>query len=175
MSSVYYKTEGLVLRKMPFGEADFLTRVLTKDFGKMDVLAKGARKSVSKLNPHLDTINLIRVSFVQNGERLPTMTDAETIERFDDWFLDSDRIAIIGRILKTIDTLIHGGESDPVLLDIVLASLRSLKNSANIEEIGTGFVKAFLAHQGYGEATDISLLPSEVADTIMNIWPNSRI
>ena len=61
MPSAYFKTEGLVMKKMPFGEADFLVRVLTKDFGKMDALAKGARKTASKLNPHLDILNHIRM------------------------------------------------------------------------------------------------------------------
>lgn len=175
MPTVYYTTEGLVLRKMPFGEADFLVRVLTRDFGKTDIVAKGARKSASKLNPHLDILHFIRISFVQNGERLPTLTDAEIIERFDDWFSETDRVATAGRILKTIDALVHAGERDPGLLDIVLASLRSIKNKADVDELGHHFTQSFLAHQGYGARADYSLLPPEVADTIMNVWPNSKI
>ncbi len=186
MSSVYHKTEGLVLRKMPFGEADFLVRILTREFGKMDALAKGARKSASKLNPHLDILNFIRISFVQNGERLPTLTDAEIIERFDNVFSDANRIAIAGRMLKSVDTLVYGGEPDSDLLDIALVLLRSLnharepidggaKDMTNVEDIGNRFARAFLKHQGYGETADFSLLPQEVADTIMNAWPNLMI
>ena len=173
MPTAYYTTEGLVLRKMPFGEADFLVRIITRDFGKMDILARGARKSASKLNPHLDMLNFLRIAFVQNGERLPTLTDAEIIERFDDWFLDADSIALAGRMLKTIDAIVHAGERDPGLLDIVRALLQSIKDNADGENIGNRFVQAFLAHQGYGEKTDYSLLPPEVADTIMKTWPNS--
>src|SRR3989338_8221854 len=99
MPSSYFKTEGLVMKKMPFGEADFLVRLLTKDFGKMDVLAKGARKTASKLNAHLDMLNLVRIQFVKNGERIPTLTDAEIILRFDDWFSDAESISVAGRIL----------------------------------------------------------------------------
>lgn len=175
MPTVYHKTDGLVLRMMPFSEADFLVRMLTRDFGKIDVLAKGARKSSSKLNPHLDMLNVIRVSFVQNGERLPTLTDAEIIERFDDWFSDADRVALAGRMLKTIDILVHAGERDPGLLDRVLASLQANRSNADVEEIGNRFVQTFLAHQGYGGKVNYSLLPPEVADTIMNVWPSSTI
>src|SRR3989344_6343947 len=109
MSSAYFKTEGVVLRKMPFGEADFLVRVFTRDFGKMDVLAKGARKTISKLNPHLDILNHIRLQFVKNGERMPTLTDAEIISGFGNWFLDANRISTAGRILKTIDLVVLPG------------------------------------------------------------------
>lgn len=175
MSTAYHKTEGLVLRTMPFSEADFLVRILTRDFGKMDILAKGARKSASKLNPHLDMLNFVRVSFVQNGERLPMLTDAEIIERFDEWFSDAARIALAGRMLKTIDVLVHAGERDPGLLDTILASLRANGSEADVERIGNRFVENFLAHQGYGEKVNYSLLPSEVADTIMNIWPSLKI
>ncbi len=30
MPSAYFKTEGLIIKKMPFGEADFLVRVLMR-------------------------------------------------------------------------------------------------------------------------------------------------
>src|SRR3989338_7448391 len=106
MPSVYYKSEGLVMKKMPFAEADFLVRILSKDFGKIDILAKGARKTASKLNLHLDILNHIRVSYVKNGDRLPTLIDAEILERLDDWFSDADLLSAAGRILQVLDMLI---------------------------------------------------------------------
>ena len=106
MPSAYFKTEGLIMKKTPYGEADFLVRALTKDFGKMDALAKGARKTASKLNAHLDILNHTRLQFVKNGERMPTMTDAEVISGFGNWFLDANRISTAGRILKTIDLVV---------------------------------------------------------------------
>src|SRR3989344_5703367 len=120
MSSAYFKTEGVVLRKMPFGEADFLVRVFTRDFGKMDILAKGARKTASKLNPHLDILNHIRIQFVRNGERTPTLTDAEVNSRFDDWFSDAESISLAGRIIQTIDAVILPGAKDEKLFLMIL-------------------------------------------------------
>ncbi len=38
-----YRTEGIVLRRTDFGEADRLLTVLTPDGGKLRLVAKGAR------------------------------------------------------------------------------------------------------------------------------------
>lgn len=167
------------MKKMPFGEADFLVRAMTKDFGKIDVLAKGARKSASKLNSHLDILNHIRMGWVRpahrgggNGERLPTLTDAEIISRFDDWFLDSDKISIAGRILKVLDIMILPGVEDEELFSMVLEFFKTEINELGseapklLEKKATKFLREFFMHEGHGDS-----LPEEHKDNIIRLWP----
>ena len=125
MASTYYNTEGLVLKKMPFGEADFLVRLLTKDFGKMDALAKGARKAGAKLNAHLEMLNVIKISFVKNGERIPTLIDVDGVAKLDDWLLDMDRMELVGKMLKTIDLIVPAGSPDLDVYALVCDVFRS--------------------------------------------------
>ncbi|MDP3934739.1 MAG: DNA repair protein RecO [Candidatus Giovannonibacteria bacterium] len=165
MPSAYFKTEGLVIKKMPFGEADFLVRVLTKDFGKMDVLAKGARKTASKLNLHLDILNHIRLQFVKNGERLPTLMDAEIIARYDDWFSDVDKLSIMGRILQVIDMVILPGAKDEKLFFLALDFFGTAKNEAE----AINFLRSFFEHEGYG-----GTLPEEHEEKIIKLWPQLK-
>lgn len=162
MPSVYYKTEGLVIKKMPFGEADFLVRVFTKDFGKMDALAKGARKTASKLNSHLDMLNHIRVQFVKNGERIPTLTDAEIIAKYDDWFLTADNLSIMGRVLQVIDMVILPGAKDEKLFFMSLGFFEKAKD----EKSAVDFLRAFFEHEGHGGS-----LPEEREEAILKLWP----
>jgi len=162
MPSVYFKTEGLVIKKMPFAEADFLVRVLTRDFGKMDVLAKGARKTASKLNPHLDILNHIRMQFVKNGERIPTLMDAEIISKYDDWFSGADKLSIMGRILQTIDMVILPGAKDEKLFFMLLDLFEKAEN----EKSAVDFLRAFFEHEGYG-----GTLPPESEERIIKLWP----
>ena len=165
MPSAYFKTEGLVMRKMPFGEADFLVRVLTRDFGKMDALAKGARKTASKLNAHLDMLNHVRMQFVKNGERIPTLTDAEIISRFDDWFSDADKLSIMGRVSQVIDMLIMPGAKDEKLFSMCLDFFSKLHS----EEESALFLRKFFAHEGYGNS-----LPPEHEQNIIKLWPQFK-
>ena len=167
MPSLYFKTEGLVIKKMPFGEADFLVRMLTKDFGKIDILAKGARKSTSKLNMHLDILNHIRISFVKNGDRIPMLTDAEVIARYDDWFLDSEHISVAGRILQTLDQIILPGSKDG---DLFLMTLGFFSAPDSSEEKAVRFLREIFEEQGYGNS-----LPPEYEHNIIKLWPILKI
>ncbi len=152
------------MKKLPYGEADFLVHIFTKDFGKMDVLAKGARKSGAKLNAHIDILNHVRISFVKSGERMPTLIDAEVINRHDDWFLDADKISIAGRMLQTLDLLIPIAEKDEILFATILNFFGGGKSVQD-------FLPIFFAHQGYGKNPDFSLLPSEISQSILTLWP----
>ncbi|QQG42585.1 MAG: DNA repair protein RecO [Candidatus Giovannonibacteria bacterium] len=165
MASEYFKTEGLIIKKMPFGEADFLVRVLTRDFGKMDALAKGARKTASKLNPHLDTLNHIRMQFVKNGERIPTLMDAEIIAKYNDWFSDADKLSVMGRILQVIDVVIFPGASDEKLFFILLDFFKTSKSEVE----ALNFLRDFFKHEGYG-----GTLPPEFEERIIKLWPHLK-
>ncbi|OGF61636.1 DNA repair protein RecO [Candidatus Giovannonibacteria bacterium RIFCSPHIGHO2_01_FULL_45_33] len=151
------------MKKMPFGEADFLVRILSRDFGKIDILAKGARKTASKLNAHIDILNHIRVSFVKNGERLPTLTDAEILNRYDDWFSDSEHISVAGRILQTLDKIILPGSKDDELFSI---ALRFFAKPDTHEENAVKFLREIFKHEGHGDS-----LPPEHEQSIIKIWP----
>ena len=168
------------MKKMPFAEADFLVRVLTKDFGKIDILAKGARKSASKLNLHLDILNHIRISFVKNGDtardRIPTLTDAETISRFDDWFLDSQSLSVAGRALQVLDLIILHHSKDEELFLMVIdffakppASPSESRRANVAEENAIKFLCSVFAHEGHGDT-----IPPEQLQNIIKLWPGLR-
>lgn len=165
MSSAYFKTEGLVIKKTPFAEADFLVRVLTRDFGKMDALAKGARKAASKLNPHLDILNHIRMQFVKNGERIPTLMDAEIIAKYDDWFSDADKLSIMGRVLQVIDMVVLPGAKDEKIFLMILNFFEKAKNEAG----ALNFLREFFRHEGHGDS-----LPEEREEAILKLWPRLK-
>ncbi|OGF49314.1 DNA repair protein RecO [Candidatus Giovannonibacteria bacterium RIFCSPLOWO2_12_FULL_44_25] len=172
MPSAYFKTEGLIMKKTPYGEADFLVRALTKDFGKMDALAKGARKTASKLNAHLDILNHTRLQFVKNGERMPTMTDAEVISGFGNWFLDANRISTAGRILKTIDLVVLPGAKDEELFSMAIDFFQPDAGqplAGTDEERALQFLREFFAHEGYGDS-----LPEHHNEAILTLWPHLK-
>ncbi|MDO8504948.1 MAG: recombination protein O N-terminal domain-containing protein [Candidatus Liptonbacteria bacterium] len=62
-----YVSEAIVLEKDPQGELDERVSVFTKRFGKFSAKVKSSRKITSKLSPHLEPGNLIRVRLVEKG------------------------------------------------------------------------------------------------------------
>ena len=67
-----HHTEALILKKDEWGEADWLITALSADFGKIRLLAQGARKHGAKLQGHLEPGSVSGLSFVvgRNGYRL---------------------------------------------------------------------------------------------------------
>ena len=76
-----YKTEGVVLRQMPLGEADRILTLCTPDEGKLRAVAKGVRRTKSRLGGHLDQLMHVGVS-LSVGRSLDIINEAETLHSF---------------------------------------------------------------------------------------------
>jgi len=87
------RTEGIILKNIPFGEADAFFVVLTKDFGKMKIFAKGVRKIDAKLAGHLDLFNRSEIAFVM-GKKFPRLTGSITANYYKNIKSNFDRLAM---------------------------------------------------------------------------------
>lgn len=65
MSYHIYTTDGIILKRTPFGEANILVHILTSDLGLIMASARSARLYVSKLRPALQEYALVSVSCVK--------------------------------------------------------------------------------------------------------------
>ncbi len=76
-----YRCEGLTLRKAAIGEADLVVTVFTAEHGKLRAVAKGARRSSSKMVGHLEPLTLVRLSLAR-GRELEIITQAQVMDGF---------------------------------------------------------------------------------------------
>ena len=60
-----YHCEALILKHVPFGEADLLVTFFTRERGKIRAVARGARRSNSKLVGHLEPLTQVNLSVAQ--------------------------------------------------------------------------------------------------------------
>lgn len=69
-----HHTKALILKREEWGEADWRVTAFSDDFGKIRLLAQGARKHGAKLQGHLEPGSVAELSFVigRNGYRLTT-------------------------------------------------------------------------------------------------------
>ena len=72
-----YTTDGIILKRSPFGEANVLLYVLTKDLGLVMASAQSARLSKSKLRHGLQEYSHVLASFVKgkNGWKLTNVSE----------------------------------------------------------------------------------------------------
>ena len=76
-----YHCEALTLKQAPFGEADLLVTLFSRERGKLRAIAKGARRSNSKLIGHLEPITHVRLA-LNRGRDLDYVTQAQVIDSF---------------------------------------------------------------------------------------------
>ncbi len=62
-----YFTEALVLDKQNKGEFDSRVFLYTKELGRISAKVTSARKIISKLNPHLEPLNIVDVRLVHKN------------------------------------------------------------------------------------------------------------
>jgi len=74
----FRKTEAIVLRQLPIGEADRLVTLYTPYAGKVRAVARGARRAKSRLAGHIELLTRTRV-FVTRGRNLDHISQAETL------------------------------------------------------------------------------------------------
>ncbi|MCA9879389.1 MAG: DNA repair protein RecO, partial [Thermomicrobiales bacterium] len=73
-----YRCEAIVLSRVDFGEADRLLTVYSRQHGKLRVVAKGARRPLSRLGPHLEYFCRTQLMLAR-GRELDVVTGAETV------------------------------------------------------------------------------------------------
>lgn len=108
--SQYYASDAIVLDDVPDGEGDARLALYTKEYGKLDVLARGIRWEKSKLRSHIQPLSYTRVTLVSTKSGyLLTDADAYTLPRGD------EAIHAKRTFARFASTLLREPERDPVM------------------------------------------------------------
>lgn len=76
-----FKTQAIVLRRSDLGEADRLLTLITPEYGKLRVVAKGVRRPTAKAAGHVELYTLVDLVVAQ-GRDLHIITQAELLEPY---------------------------------------------------------------------------------------------
>lgn len=150
--AVHYRTKAFILKKEDFSEADRIFTVFSKEFGKLEVLAKAIRKIGSKLRGGMELFYLSDIEFIQ-GKTHKTLTDAILFDSFQNLRKDLKRLKIAQDISEMICDLIKGEEKDEKIWKLLETTFQELnKSSLSIKEcwlIYYYFLWNFLSILGY--------------------------
>jgi DNA repair protein RecO len=139
-----YSTSAIVLVKKTAGESDARAGLYTEELGKIDVIAKGAKKIIAKLSHHLEPMNLIQCSIVSANNK--HLTSALTTNSFSNIRKNEAALFVALKNLEILNQAMVSSESDKVLwkkLNGFLENLDSLalKNDVNgIKALGIYFL-----------------------------------
>jgi DNA repair protein RecO (recombination protein O) len=120
-----YRAEGLVLKNIPFGEADLLVTLYTRDAGKVRALAKGARRSSSKLVGHFEPLTAIRLSLAR-GRNLDIITQVEVSDNFAPLKSDLTTLAKGLYVAELVDGFGPESTANSSMYDLAIETLRAV-------------------------------------------------
>ena len=77
------KSQAIVLRTVPWSETSLIVTLLTRDYGKISAVAKGARRLKGPFEGSLDLLSVCTVNFIdKSGEVLDILTESKLLRRF---------------------------------------------------------------------------------------------
>lgn len=76
-----YKTDAVVLRQTPIGEADRILTLFSATDGKIRAVAKGVRRPKSRIGGHLEPLTYCRL-MIARGRNMDTISDAEALQNY---------------------------------------------------------------------------------------------
>lgn len=143
-----FKTEGVVLKRTNFGEADKILTVFTKHYGKLHLLAKGIRRTTSKKASHLEPFSLTKL-FIAKGKKLDLVTEAEIINNFSVVRKNLKKITLAYQICELVNNLCPEQQVNRSLFTLVVGELVKLNNSTDSKYPINDFVLKLLWDLGY--------------------------
>lgn len=122
---MYLKTQGLVLREVAYKDADKLLTVLTRDYGKMTLKARGVRRAGSPLKAPCQLLACGEFTiFEYRG--MSTVNEAETIELFPELRQDLELLSLGTYFAQVAEVLSQEDCPTPELLSLTLNALYAL-------------------------------------------------
>jgi DNA repair protein RecO (recombination protein O) len=153
--ATYLQTKAIVLGHRDLAEHDRLYTLLTERRGKLEVRVRGARKTLSKLQPPLSSIAVTRV-LIYEGRSRPLLIGVETAERFPALHTSLWRTRYAARFLRLVDLTTRAEAVDREIFELTIESLRSAETAApaHAPSLRDAFILKLLSHAGYRPELD---------------------
>jgi len=142
-------TEALILRTRPLGEADRLVTMLTWEKGKINAVARGARKTKSKLASGVDLFTHAFMSLYR-GRSLYTVTQVQVKHRFSTFHGDPLRYAYAFYLAELVERFLIEEESVPEVGDLLWGGWNFLDTGGDPDLLSRFFELKLLLLGGYG-------------------------
>jgi len=164
-----YTAEGVILRRRNIGEADSIFTVYSDREGKFDAVARGVRKTRSKMRGHLEPLTRSRF-LIAKGRTLDVFAQAETVHHYRVVREDLDRAATALYCAELVDRFTVERAPQEGLYSLLLGVLDALEDGCGIA-VARYFEVQLLALTGYDLALEACALcgaPLSAEETLLS-------
>jgi DNA repair protein RecO (recombination protein O) len=134
----HLKTEGIIIKRRDFNEADRMVTLLTRDLGKITVKAAGVKRITSRRASHIELLNHSKISLYKKSQ-IPVLIEAVTLNSFTEIKNSLEKMGFAYHICELIDGLCPEGEQQSEIFYL-------LKNTLNELSLADGDELLFVIH-----------------------------
>jgi DNA repair protein RecO (recombination protein O) len=127
-------TTGIVLARTNYQEADRIITVLTPDQGKIRLLAKGVRKSKSKMAGGIELFSVAEISFIWGKGDISTLTSSRLKHHYVHIAKDITRTMLGYDLIKLLNKTIED-EPEPEYFELLQAALEALNDNSITQDV----------------------------------------
>ena len=118
-------TTAIILSRTDFGEADRILTVLTPEYGKLRLLAKGVRRVKSKLAGGIELFSISTVTFVKGRGEIGTLVSTRLDKHYAHIVEDLQRIMLGYDLIKKLNKVTED-EPEPEYFELLHQTFEAL-------------------------------------------------
>ncbi|WP_159883859.1 DNA repair protein RecO [Paenibacillus puerhi] len=145
-----YRLQGLIIRSMDYGEGNKIVTLFTREYGKMSVVARGAKKVKSRFGSAVQLFTLGDYAFFKAGQQgLGSMNQADIVEAFHSLREDLHLAAYASYLAELTDKMFADQEGHPYVYEQLKGSFQALQEGKDTQIVVHMYEMKMLMQAGY--------------------------
>lgn len=124
-----FVTTGIILQRTDYGEADRILTLLTPDYGKLRLMAKGVRRIKSKLAGGVELFSVSSITFIKGRSDLGTLLSSRLQRHYGNIISDIDRTMLGYELIKQLHVSTEE-EPEPAYFELLDRSFAALDDAS---------------------------------------------
>jgi DNA repair protein RecO (recombination protein O) len=150
------QSTAIVLRTIEFSETSLIVTLLTRDFGRISAMAKGARRPKGPFEGALDLLAVCRVVVLRkSSDSLDLLTEAKLHRRFRGGERSLERVYGGYYIAEMLRLLTDDHDPHPDVYDLTIRTLQQIDGIGEVGSSLTYFDAQILRMLGHSPGTDL--------------------
>lgn len=130
-----YSTKAINLKSYNLGESDKIVVMYSRDFGIIKCVAKGVKRTTSKLGGRMRTLVANQI-FAAKGKNLDIVCQAEVIDEFKHISKDITKLTYAMYCVEIVNAFgVEHDSNSAAIYDILFETLKNIALSSNDEEV----------------------------------------
>lgn len=127
-------TTAIVLSRTDYGEADRILTVLTPDYGKLRLMARGVRRVKSKLAGGIELFSISNITFIYGRGEIGTLISTRLIRHFGSIINDIQRVQMGYELIKLLNKVTEDN-AEPEYFTLLGQAFQALDDRDGISDV----------------------------------------